>query len=509
MSLRSSVLTSLRQRSLEGPLLEVRELRRRGERPPLALLRKLDAGLDALGSEHPALEIARGVGKLLASYREDAARFGTGRDEIALARRLHAAVVDLWVPDLDEERLVRALYDEHALASLCDEHVPEVREDPLLGVAPISAAALAPLVARAFAPVHGVLSLDVIAAREALGRTDREDLRWHLARALEELFGAQERALGAYPPLRIRLALRPFLCALPLIQTYGVEFAADGAPREVATPLRSHLLGVALVQLRDAFEALIPGVLPLLACTPTDADALELGAAGGLEGKSSTSLFREAAEVREGPASLGDRLVVLWERLLFHASMLGTLSVWSRVARSKVSVLDRLNPLASTEEEHVEVGLRARVQWHEKALADLSARALGLEAVAPPLEVLRHTLLQEVWLVAHRLESVLVYQQGQPVRATIPALPALHGALNALARFRTTDSPDDPVEEVLRAGWFVQASTERRAGIVPRLIGQTELVEAIAALAAAWSHGPGQMLSAHAWVERELTKRLA
>jgi hypothetical protein len=35
------------------------------------------------------------------------------------------------------------------------------------------------------------------------------------------------------------------------------------------------------------------------------------------------------------------------------------------------------------------------------------------------------------------------------------------------------------------------------------------LVEAIAALAAAWSHGPGQMLSAHAWVERELTKRLA
>jgi hypothetical protein len=504
MSLRRQVRESLVRRSLTEPLLEICDRRRSGEEVDPALLRRVHAGLDAIAKEHPVLTLARGIGELHRGFREEGERFGTRRSHTSLARRLYDSIGALWVPDLDEERLVRALYDDATLTRLAAEHAPMLQDHPELGVAPVSGATLARLVARAFLPVSRELNVRVTAARDAVLARDGDERRWELASALETLFGAQEISTGAYPPLRVRLALRPFLCELPVIQTYSREFLPDGSSHEVATPFRHQVLGVALVQLQSAFEALIPGVLSLMSGTPSRADEVEILGRSGR----GTNLFREEAGVGEGPASLGDRLLLMMERPLFHASMIGTLSVWEREAQSKVSVVDRLIPIRHSAREDVEAGLHARIVWHRKALTDLSMSAPILHAVGPPLEVVRHALLQEILTATRQLECIFVFDLHGKLVPVIPSLPRLDAALQALRRFQAGEAVNDPVQVLLRAGYAVSPAAHRKAGRAPIVAGREALIAAVAQLAAAWSQGPNPLLSANAWIERELARRL-
>jgi hypothetical protein len=361
--------------------------------------------LQAAAAEHAPLAMALSVAHLRSRFLREPIGVGgkVPRDFRAAAQELFDRIAAIWAPDTDEEQLVRLLSDRAQLQALATG-APAVEEHPQLGYAPASFQTIARIAATALLPKYDQL-LAIGHKEDAEWRARAQELRAErkkqgllagdeplmplqvaVAReqheamaAIESLYESVDTAVDAFPPFRIRTALRPLLPELNLPTTVR-EFVLNPATGQlVSLPSLSTriLLGHALARLVRITNEVFPGLLGLI-------NAPEQASRANERAKSP---FREAQAEQDVPtlSSEGELFADLdkaavfrsLDQSLMHASVLGRLKLAEPKAKARVKVVDILNVFQQSPEQQVEAGLRERRNWHAEVLLTLTAAAPG------------------------------------------------------------------------------------------------------------------------------------
>ncbi len=362
--------------------------------------------LQAAAAEHAPLGVALSVAHLRSRFLREPIGVGgkVPRDFRASAQELFDRIAAIWAPDCDEEQLVRLLCDRAQLQALA-AGAPAVEEHAALGYAPASFQTIARIAASALLPKYDQL-LAITHKEDAEWRAITEQLRAErkkqsffsesesalmplqaaLAReqheamgAIESLYESVDTSVDAFPPFRIRTALRPLLLELNLPTTVRELVLNPGTGQLVSVPSLSTriLLGHALARLVRVTNEVFPGLLGLI-------NAPEEAARTNERAKSP---FREAQVEDEVPAlsSEGElfadldkaQVFLSLDQSLMHASVLGRLKLAEHKAKGRVKVVDILNVFQQSPEQRAQAGLSERRSWHAEVLLTLTATAPG------------------------------------------------------------------------------------------------------------------------------------
>ena len=425
--------------------------------------------LQAAAAEHAPLGVALSVANLRSRFLREPIGLGgkVPRDFRASAQQLFDRIAAIWAPDCDEEQLVRLLCDRAQLQALA-AGAPAVEEHPALGYAPAGFQTIARMTASVLLPKYDQL----------LAMTHKEDAEWRaiteqlraerkkqsffsesesalmplqavVAReqheamaAIESLYESVDTSVDAFPPFRIRTALRPLLPDLNLPTTVRELVLNPGNGQLVSVPSLSTriLLGHALARVARVTNEVFPGLLDLI-------NAPEQAARTNERAKSP---FREAQVEDDVPAlsSEGelfenlDKAAVFrtLDQSLMHASVLGRLKLAEHKAKARVKVVDILNVFQQSPEQQAQVGLSERRSWHAEVLLTLTAAAPGYVH-----QHARHYLPLELHRIVCGLHDAAIALRARLVdysphsfglshpKATVDFLGTLHNALSVLS----------------------------------------------------------------------------
>lgn len=409
------------------------------------------AQLAAAAADCPPLGVALGVAGLRGRFVREAIGVGNKvpKDFRDLARSLFDRIAATWAPGCDDEVIVERLSDPTAVRELASLPLPELAESDTLGYAPVELEALLRLSAHALAPQLEALAHtahkedaewraaaeDARKARAAVGLFDRtsEALaqvlvaterkeRYEGMNAFETMFEAIDTAADAYPPYKLRSALRPLLAEPKLPDTVRETLvdSRTGALTTIPTLFARAVVGRALARVVEVMEEVFPGLLGLASGEPTDSDLAELARHAGGQARSP---FREAHDAtgdgERDPATSEDALFDAMDRVgvfrlldqaVSHCAALGRLKLVESNARARVKVVDKLNVFTRSREQEIEASLASRRQWHSETLRTISWRISSFVhetgAGFPALDLYLH--IRHVHEAAHRLVGQLV-----------------------------------------------------------------------------------------------------
>jgi hypothetical protein len=427
---------------------------------------------DAAAEECLPLGIALGVAALRGRFLREPIGLGNKvpKDYRDQARWLFDRIAATWAPGYDDEVLVERLSDPAEVRALAALAVEEpLREDDVLGYAPVDLDVLLRISARALAPrldalAHAVHKEDAEwrAAAEAVrlarkqagifsGRMRQVELseseaaerkeRFEAMDAVETMFDAIDTAADAFPPFKLRSSLRPLLAEPKLPETTR-ETLVDpntGYLTTIPTLFSRALVGRALARVVSATEEVFPGLLALASGEPSDSDLADLARRGG---RGAASPFREAhdASGREDDASVAssedalfdamDRAGVfrLLDQAVAHCAVLGRLRVVEANARARVKVVDKINVFTQSREQEVAASLAARREWHSETLRtiawSIADHVHHNGAGFPPLDLYRH--VRSIYEMTYALVPTLVTSDAQAWTGGVP-VAAVHG----------------------------------------------------------------------------------
>jgi hypothetical protein len=382
-----------------------REIARLGDRSRSQLM--------AAAADCPPLGIALGVAALRGRFLREPIGVGNRvpKDFRDHAHSLFDQIAATWAPGCEDEVIVERLSDPVSVHNLASLPMPELTESDALGYAPIDLETLLRLSARALAPQLDVLTRAVHkedsewraaaeAARKArkatslfdggtettaqlLSASERQE-RYEAMNAVETMFEAIDTATDAFPPFKLRSALRPLLAEPKLPETARETLvdAHTGSLTTIPTLFARAVVGRALARVVDVMEEVFPGLLGLASGDPSDAD---LAALSRHAGSGARSPFREAHDAsgseEQSPVTTEDALFDAMDRsgvfrlldqAVSHCAALGRLRIVEARARARVKVVDKVNVFTRSREQEIEASLASRREWHSETLRTIS-----------------------------------------------------------------------------------------------------------------------------------------
>lgn len=409
----------------------------------------LRADVDALIAQFQATLVPIGPPEAVAQF-------------VARLERIAATVVATWIPDLDDRAVIAALTSG---AAALDDEAPTAERPTVAGIhAPIRAADLVRLARRSL-PRERLEELDravrkerseweaaarrLKEARKALGLFERRSSEVDDAERVVQREGYEARAavetleieltaaLGAFPPMRVRLAALELLglCAarLPRVE-YVIDDAGDFALQ--GSHFGRALAASALVRLQAATDAAFP-------------DAARAPRALARSSAAPAGPFRAALRDGDAPAPVleapdlvklvsGDLLrwgvTELMDRCAVHGAMLGAIDAAKRRSEKAITFGDRLAFWSDSPAEQAEAELKLRRRWHQEVFTSLAMDALGrVDRISSPhfLAALRDAVLRTS-LALHAVSTRLEGGFGS-YRAPIPMREPTLASLFAIA----------------------------------------------------------------------------
>lgn len=435
----------------------------------------------------------------------------------AAAERIAALVLSTWMPDYDERAVVELLLRED------DSSLPTPPRFSVGAYPKIDDAALAALARRSLSAERLVTLQEgankerlewegaarrLKAGRDALGLFERSSpdvvrLENEETRERHEALAASENlqieliaALGAFPPMQIRLAAQTLL-GLTDTKFPRVELLLDpltGGIGRLGSLLPRAVIATALLRLRSAMEVAFPGALGHRSGGPAIA-----GPRGGKDEAQSPFRARPREE-SETPLAAPDLVEHLvggleatgvvgqLERCLAHGFMLGVIATRARERRRDIKLVDRVAFWSDSDAELESKELAARKRWHNEVYARVAEDALQrVDRLAAPhfLTALRNQILR-CYLALLALDTQLTTNRYNELCCPIPQrLPAI-GALFDLAavvgnRWGLSGGRDELLHHVAAYLRHTHAGPSpfellREHGRLPRPLSQHEVV---------------------------------
>ena len=389
------------------------------------------------------------------------------RDFRAIAQELFDRIGKIWAPDCDEEQLVRLLSDRSQLQALA-AGAPVVEEHPSLGYAPVSFQTIARIAAAALWPKYDQLAA-ISHKEDAEWRASAAQLRaerkkqgffkdhegaikplevavarerYEAMAALESLYESADTAVDAFPPFRIRSALRPLLPELNLPTTTRELVLDPDSGKLISIPSLSTriLLGHALSRLVRRTNEVFPGLLDLIEAPPKTLQRKAKAASPFREAGAKDAVAHGFSEDQLFTALDKADVFRSLDQSLLHASMLGRLKLLEPKAKARVKVVDMLNIFQQSPAEQKKHSLRGRRNWHAETLLMLTRSMAGYVH-----ERARHYLPLELYRLvcglhdaASALRALLVARKYDPLGLMEPLARLEHqgglfAALTALS----------------------------------------------------------------------------